>query len=102
MTGVSWAEWKRWTSDDIEISDFDNRMAEHLNIPQVRQFMADLGEYLDYCRVLETARHMEDSRKTQRTYCEALRDLRQKLTDITNLHERFDYGRTASGGARRY
>lgn len=95
----SWSEWKRWT--DYTDEELAERMAECLNSPKVREFMEAFGEYLDYCRVAETNRHMADPKRQQRTYCEALRDIRQKLADITKLHIGEYYVGNTGGGVRR-
>jgi hypothetical protein len=97
---ISWAEWKAWTEEDCAQA-LDYQLADCLNSARVREFMQALTDWLTYCRVLETSRHLEDPARKTRTYSEALREVQQKLVDITNLHEGKNYGGVASRGIGR-
>ena len=100
ISGITWAEWKRWTDSDVE--DFELGISDCMNHAKVHQFVNVFKDWLTYQRVQETARLMDDPKRNQRTYGEALRDITQKLTEIIETSTRSNHGlRSSSGGARR-
>jgi hypothetical protein len=101
---LTWKEWKEWT--ECETDEFDARMAACMDFPHVHEFITAFGDWLTYCRVKETSRHMDAPGREHRTYCEALRDIAAKLTEVKTRDERnFIHGgrsvSTSYGGTTR-
>jgi hypothetical protein len=98
---ISWQEWKAWT-DTPEVDELETRLEGCVDFSKVHEFIEVFGDWLTYCRIQETSRHMDSPGRIQRTYCEALRDIAQKLTELKTKDERnFIHGRSANNGSRR-
>jgi hypothetical protein len=87
---ILWSEYKKWTRSDV---DDDLRMNEILmrdlaKHPKVQGFLEVFIEYVTYNRVSEVSRHVDDPKRQSRSYCEALRDIGNKLLDIKDFKDK--------------